>query len=293
MKDLIEILKNVPKGTKLYSTIHGDIYFDHIDATNIYPVKCYGNSSRFHFTKDGKHYYDYDGECVLFPSKEQRDWNKFEYIEKFQYGDIIYNRFQKFISICNGIYTRFDLQYELSCNRLYSDLGLPIAICKKDYRLATKEEQKIFFKALKENNLYWDKNNKELIEIEYKVGDYLKKDDKTYKVISINDSTYSLQELEFKYKFTVPFKDQYEYALTEYKFDITTLKPYDKVLARYNNDSVWRPQIFSYLDINLEHNNYKFVIVGLFSIPQCIPYEGNEHLVGTTNDCDEFYKTWE
>lgn len=26
---------------------------------------------------------------------------------------------------------------------------------------------------------------------------------------------------------------------------------------------------------------------------QCIPYEDNEHLLGTTNDCDEYYKTWE
>ena len=25
---------------------------------------------------------------------------------------------------------------------------------------------------------------------------------------------------------------------------------------------------------------------------QCIPYKGNEHLSGTTNDCDDFYKTW-
>ena len=26
---------------------------------------------------------------------------------------------------------------------------------------------------------------------------------------------------------------------------------------------------------------------------QCIPYKGNEHLLGTTNDCDDFYKNWE
>ena len=25
----------------------------------------------------------------------------------------------------------------------------------------------------------------------------------------------------------------------------------------------------------------------------CIPYEGNEHLHNTTNDCDDYYKNWE
>lgn len=77
------------------------------------------------------------------------------------------------------------------------------------------------------------------------------------------------------------------------KFDITTLKYYDKVLVRQNNDSVWEPQVFSYLDINLKNHVHKFVVIGLCSVKQCIPYEGNEHLAETTNDCDEYYKTWE
>lgn len=35
-------------------------------------------------------------------------------------------------------------------------------------------------------------------------------------------------------------------------------------------------------------NNFKTTIT-----KQCIPYKGNEHLLGTTNDCNDFYKTWE
>lgn len=77
------------------------------------------------------------------------------------------------------------------------------------------------------------------------------------------------------------------------KFDITTLKYYDKVLVRQNNDSVWEPQVFSYLDINLKNHIHKFVVIGLCSVKQCILYEGNEHLAETTNNCDEYYKTWE
>ena len=76
--DLTKILKNCPKGTKLYSTIFGDVEFCYIDESDAYPIKlnvereCVGS-----VTADGKHYVEYGGECTLFPSKEQRDWSKF------------------------------------------------------------------------------------------------------------------------------------------------------------------------------------------------------------------------
>ena len=86
MLDLVKILKDCPKGTKLYSTIHGEVAFDrvevafdHVDDTNIiYPIVVKYNDSLASFTGDGKYYIEYDGECVLFPSKDQRDWSKFE-----------------------------------------------------------------------------------------------------------------------------------------------------------------------------------------------------------------------
>ena len=76
--DLTKILKDCPEGTKLYSTIFGDVKFCYIDESDAYPIKlnvegeCYGS-----VTADGKHYVGYDGECTFFPSREQRDWSKF------------------------------------------------------------------------------------------------------------------------------------------------------------------------------------------------------------------------
>lgn len=76
--DLTKILKDCPKGIKLYSTIHGEIEFDHIDETIIYPIVLRVNNNIYHsVTKDGKSLIESKGECVLFPSKEQRDWSKF------------------------------------------------------------------------------------------------------------------------------------------------------------------------------------------------------------------------
>ena len=78
--DLTKILKNVPQETKLYSTIHGYITLYCIDEDEIerYPILCTTDSNfMFSFTKEGKNYNEYDGECILFPSKENRDWNTF------------------------------------------------------------------------------------------------------------------------------------------------------------------------------------------------------------------------
>ena len=76
--NLVEILKDCPKGTKLYSPVFGEVEFESINdiigpivvTTNIGDPEC--------FTADGKMFARYNGECVLFPSKEQRDWSKFK-----------------------------------------------------------------------------------------------------------------------------------------------------------------------------------------------------------------------
>lgn len=72
------------------------------------------------------------------------------------------------------------------------------------------------------------------------------------------------------------------------KFDITNLKPFDKVLVRDNDEQLWTADVFGF------HGNkpYAFRCVGHYT-NQCVPYEGNEHLLGTNDNCDEFYKTWE
>ena len=76
--DLTKILKDCPKGIKLYSTIHGEVAFDHIDYTTVYPIVLRVNNNIYHsVTKDGKSLIESKGECILFPSKDQRDWSKF------------------------------------------------------------------------------------------------------------------------------------------------------------------------------------------------------------------------
>ena len=82
--DLTKILEGCPEGTKFYSTTLGEVSFVGICLSSNYPiiVKAYNKHSAVtaseSFTIDGRYSWFYDGECTLFPSKEQRDWSKFE-----------------------------------------------------------------------------------------------------------------------------------------------------------------------------------------------------------------------
>ena len=79
--DLTKILKDCPIGWDLYSPICGFCKFDGFDfiyKTSVQVIRTDGRIL-FRFTKEGYLYceYDHDVECVLFPSKDQRDWSKF------------------------------------------------------------------------------------------------------------------------------------------------------------------------------------------------------------------------
>lgn len=78
--NLYEILKECPKGTKLYCTVLGDVTFHSVDKDLISVRNTSGIINNF--SLNGRFYKE--GECVLFPSKNQRDWSKFKVpVQKF------------------------------------------------------------------------------------------------------------------------------------------------------------------------------------------------------------------
>lgn len=82
--DLTKILDGCPRGTKFYSSVCGEVIFERINISDECPIILYADNKRIvplvpvNHTKDGKFSISYDGECTLFPSKDQRDWSKFE-----------------------------------------------------------------------------------------------------------------------------------------------------------------------------------------------------------------------
>ena len=89
------------------------------------------------------------------------------------------------------------------------------------------------------------------------------------------------------------FADQDDYELVPNKFDISTLIPFEsRVLVRDCNSHEWEGEIYTRYT-NKSFDNCNFVTLCGRRWKQCIPYnDDTKHLLGTTNDCDEFYKTW-
>ena len=77
--NLVEILKGCPKGTKLYCAALGEVALMEVKVHKEYPIVVLDtNSSVTAFTQEGLLYKGLNGECMLFPSKEERDWSKFK-----------------------------------------------------------------------------------------------------------------------------------------------------------------------------------------------------------------------
>lgn len=157
--DLTKILKDCPKGTKFYSSLWGKISFERIVEKEVYTIEINTTNGYRRLTKKGYYIPSDDAECIIFPSKDQRDWNKF-------------------------------------------------------------------------------------------TAPWYKKD----------------------------------------KFNPKTLKPFDKVLVRDRENSIWNINMFSYIYNNVGYPYNCF----LGSYRYCIPYNDNtKHLVGTTEEAPEYYKYWE
>lgn len=77
--NIAEKLKYYPKGTKLYSPIFGELILNYVENGKIYSICCITEEGTFaYFTSNGRIYCEYPhAECVLFPSKDQHDWNKY------------------------------------------------------------------------------------------------------------------------------------------------------------------------------------------------------------------------
>ena len=85
--NISEILKYFPKGTKLYSPIWGEVEFIEVASSNNIVIKSPdGNEVLFYCSGA----YHRNGECVLFPSKDQRDW------KELKIGDIMMEKNSKY-----------------------------------------------------------------------------------------------------------------------------------------------------------------------------------------------------
>lgn len=157
--NIANILKNVDKGTVLYSPLFGKVIFNGI-FENKYPILVYGDNGNLEcFTAEGKYYDHKNGECMLFPSKDQRDWSKFEVVYKD--GDIlstedgrpfIFKKFnEKGYSVAYGGVDNMD--------RFIKNESEVFRWSDEPFRKASPEEENLLFDKMSEVGFIWDRKN--------------------------------------------------------------------------------------------------------------------------------------
>lgn len=323
--NIVEILKDKPQGTKLYSSACGKCKLEEVDDKS-FKISFY--NSKFGFMNGGEGYLDKngklydDGECVVFPSKEMRNWSKFAWKK----GDVLVGVGQRIIfeKFIDENYTRFQGKYSLST---YEDKTLVA-----DKRCYTRDFRKLddsgnvenYFKKLEEK--LGGKLNRETLKVEkvqpeFKDGDIVCISGMGYLVYGIVKSIdYSSKKLEYyvsndmstlKFEDWLSFEDKQIQPITETQqiilFDAllkenkrwdaekkmivdlkpkVEFKPFDKVLCRNSKDDTWEADFFARLtrkEIDYTQSD-KYLCVGDLWM-YCIPYnDSTKHLLGTTDE---------
>ena len=317
---IAEILKHKPHGIKLYSPIFGNCTLCYVkdESSDICVRRPYNEISYFNF--DGV--YHTGGECLLFPSNEMRDWSKFAW----QKGDILISNsgnieviFDKWY---DDTYTSFYCKHYLNSEDKNKIVYYEEFLCTTArYSLEDKNTVQTYIKTIEER--LGGEFNRETLEIEkaqlkFKDGDILSCDEDSYtrhttlilhKDENITESIVSLVRHKKLIRINVPIdnfllsrlyparedekKELFDALAKEGKtwdaekkqiVDIKKehqFKPFEKVLVRDSYDDMWRASFFSHI----KEDDGRYVTTCL-TWRFCVPYEGNEHLLGTTNNVE-------
>lgn len=304
--NIAEILKDKPQGTKLYDLLYNvDVELDTISTTDTETVvwctnetdnntTCHRGYSEFGTIRGCP-----DGLQILLPSKEMRDWRKFDW-EK---GDVLLNddgKFCIFESFAHSSYSTFKsklIKHEGPFKKVdtfladtknwhkasddvakeyiaeieeveeqpeFKDVdivvyGKSVAICRKIYKHTL-----YFYVSIDETfGLLFDDNRVSSEGYRFatdeemqQLFDALDKEGKRW-----NAENKQIEDLPKKYEF----------------------KPFQKVLAKFDEDCEWMPDFFYYYDKS--DSEMPYVCIANGRAIECIPYnEETKHLLGTTDE---------
>lgn len=293
--NIAEILKDCPSGMELDCAMYDNCTFDGLEDHGYIEILVKTPSGQIRLTKYGCYIWgDVNAKCVIFP-KGKTTWEGFIPPCRFKDGDIVATADGVWIGItAGGKSGEFMPTYCVITGCGEFEVYLNNKETWQFHRLATEEEKQKLFNAIKDNGYKWNADTKTLEKLpKFKDGDKIR-----HKSIKLDCILREYSEDILAYRtnigLSLTHKDLEDWELVQNKFDITTLKPFEsRVLVRHNKDNKWCGSFFSHIDGNLHSHCYKYVTIAGKSYPMCIPYEKNEHLLGTTNDCDEYFKTWE
>lgn len=311
--NIAEILKDKPEGTKLWTDMFGSVTLYVVtDACDAFQVKHHNKEPWF--DKEGKLYKE--GVLCIYPSKLMRDWSKFAW-EK---GDVLIRTNSEY---CIGIFDEWTSDDYSTFSAKFINLGLSDNFscsytCKTEEWEKTENSKNYISEIERVMN---GKLNLQTLEIqtqpEFKDGDIValvvrkcthiaifQSRQEAYigfhAVLCQNDELLLEEPFredvgDIELRLATDSEKQQLFAALEKEgkrwdaekkqiVDLKPkieLKPFDKVLVRNDKEDQWSANIFSYQVRDMYH------CLGECYWRYCIPYEGNEHLLGTTNNVED------
>lgn len=109
-----------------------------------------------------------------------------------------------------------------------------------------------------------------------------------------SDATITLDYVTSAEIMLYPSKEQRDWSKVKYeprekKFNPNTLKPFDKIIARIDENELWCCELFSFIE---EGTNRIKGCGGYYKY--CVPYNNDTmYLLNTVNEVPEYYRYWE
>lgn len=224
--NVAEILRDYkPNEIILYTNMFDNVFFKGFTRDGSGIILESTNTVDVALDANGRMKKAQSGECIIFPSSEMRDWNKF-----FKHGDVVINQENGCMYVFDcwakdnftkmNIIDYFDKPSEFGGKEVKPKY---LTVKTKDYQKADEEQRELFFESM----------------------------DKSY-------------------TFAVKCG-----RITRVEKKPPHFKTYDKVLVR-NRKQCWKIDLFSHY---VQFGIYNFRTLGGY-YEYCIPFDGNEHLVG-------------
>jgi hypothetical protein len=322
--NITAILKDKPQGTKLYDWLHNiDVELDTISTTDtetvVWCTNETNNNTTCHrgYSEFGTERGYPDGLRILFPSKEMRDWTKFSWKkgDVLANGDGDYCVFKEFAHSSYQTSKAVFVKHNKESIQSYSCL-----LDTKDWHKASHSCTATYINTIEKE--LSGKLNMETLEIEkqpeFKDGDIIKMTWDKYsaivifweyinfgkgfdshvffnintKIIEYNIHGHTLQDMILRLATEEEKQQLFDTLAKEgkawdaekkkimYLKPKVELRPFDKVLVRDSKSDNWRANLFGYID---KDEYYHCVYANWV---YCIPYAGNESLLGTTKDVE-------
>lgn len=313
--NIAEILKDKSEGTKLWTDMFGSVTLYVVtDACDAFQVKHHNYKEPW-FDKDGK--LCKEGVLCIYPSKSMRDWSKFAWKK----GDVLVSKdnvhiiFEKFE---DDAYTRFKGKHYLwkycdeeDYNKEETKMLTSVFEKANDdvaqTYIKTIEEKlggKLNGETLEVEKAQQEFKNGDIVTIMPRIGDkliYLFKaeDNEKYyghafldgNIAIVNEDSYCQKDFSTARPSTEEEKQQLFSALAKKgkawdaeNKEVADLKPkvkpFDRVLVRDSKSDNWRANLFGYIG----KDGYYHCVYANWAY--CIPYIGNESLLGTTKDVE-------